>query len=302
MSALSRTHSDGFTLIELSVSLVIIALIIGGILIGRDLIREAEIRRMIAQLEQFNTAVNTFRVKYGCLPGDCVADGFGFDSRANGNNDGKIFPQGTFYPSPAYCNPAPGNCENADFWYHLSAARFIGNAFQPYADSALNMQVWNANTPSHAGRLIPRAVMGARGGLIYGQYNSDYGWSVAGAIISNSGSAHYQEILSPAHNFVLSHFVHPSSDRGGYVPSDIEAIDRKIDDGLPFTGRAIAWSSLLEGNVNPATTLNSQATGAFNHYCHSADDPPRYNIIGGEPSDPVVAYYYRCGFFVKGAF
>lgn len=60
----------GFTLIELSIVLVIIGLVIGGVLVGRTLITSAEIRGTISQIEKFDTATNTFRLKYGYLPGD----------------------------------------------------------------------------------------------------------------------------------------------------------------------------------------------------------------------------------------
>src|SRR5580693_9186033 len=62
----------GFTLIELSIVLVIIGLIIGGVLVGQDLINAAQARAIITDIERFNTAANTFESKYGCLPGDCV--------------------------------------------------------------------------------------------------------------------------------------------------------------------------------------------------------------------------------------
>ena len=60
----------GFTLIELSIVLIIIGLITGGILVGRDLVHAAEIRATISQEQRYNTAVNTFKLQYGYLPGD----------------------------------------------------------------------------------------------------------------------------------------------------------------------------------------------------------------------------------------
>ncbi|MBY0407531.1 MAG: prepilin-type N-terminal cleavage/methylation domain-containing protein [Rickettsiales bacterium] len=39
----TETQEQGFTLIELSIVLVIIGLIVGGVLVGQDLIRAAEI-------------------------------------------------------------------------------------------------------------------------------------------------------------------------------------------------------------------------------------------------------------------
>src|SRR5271156_1365895 len=69
----------GFTLIELSIVLVIIGLIVGGVLVGRDLIASAQVRSQITQIEKYNTATNTFRAKYGYLPGD-IPDPLAFNS------------------------------------------------------------------------------------------------------------------------------------------------------------------------------------------------------------------------------
>ena len=59
-----------FTLIEISIVLVIIGLIVGGVLVGRDLIRSAELQTIITDKNKYITAVNTFRTKYNELPGD----------------------------------------------------------------------------------------------------------------------------------------------------------------------------------------------------------------------------------------
>jgi prepilin-type N-terminal cleavage/methylation domain-containing protein len=45
----------GFTLIELSIVLVIIGLIVGGVLVGQDLVKAAGVRATISQIEKFNT-------------------------------------------------------------------------------------------------------------------------------------------------------------------------------------------------------------------------------------------------------
>lgn len=70
---MSRTFlRHGFTLIELSIVLVIIGLIVGGILAGNELVRAAKLRSLIKEVNQLTTAVNTFKGKYNCLPGDCA--------------------------------------------------------------------------------------------------------------------------------------------------------------------------------------------------------------------------------------
>jgi prepilin-type N-terminal cleavage/methylation domain-containing protein len=60
----------GFTLIELSIVLVVIGLIIGGIIIGQTLIQSAQIRRQTTEFGKWYAAVNTYRIKYNALPGD----------------------------------------------------------------------------------------------------------------------------------------------------------------------------------------------------------------------------------------
>jgi prepilin-type N-terminal cleavage/methylation domain-containing protein len=62
----------GFTLIELSIVLVIIGLIAGGILAGSELIHASKVRATVKRFTEIDTAVNTYRTKYACLPGDCV--------------------------------------------------------------------------------------------------------------------------------------------------------------------------------------------------------------------------------------
>ena len=84
-----RSHA-GFTLIELSIVLVIIGLLIGAVFVGRDLIHAAEIRSTISQIEKTKTAVASFKSKYNCLPGDCPNATDYFTGAVNGDGDGKI--------------------------------------------------------------------------------------------------------------------------------------------------------------------------------------------------------------------
>jgi prepilin-type N-terminal cleavage/methylation domain-containing protein len=68
MQALKKS---AFTLVELSIVLVIIGLVIGGVLVGKDLIKAAETRSAVSLITQIETATLTFRTKYNCIVGDC---------------------------------------------------------------------------------------------------------------------------------------------------------------------------------------------------------------------------------------
>lgn len=59
-----------FSLVELSIVLVILGLLTGGILAGQSLIRAAEIRAIATEAQRYAAAVNSFRDKYNQIPGD----------------------------------------------------------------------------------------------------------------------------------------------------------------------------------------------------------------------------------------
>lgn len=62
----------GFSLVELSIVLVILGLLTGGILAGQSLIRAAELRKVSQGFTRLQTAIYTFRDKYQALPGDML--------------------------------------------------------------------------------------------------------------------------------------------------------------------------------------------------------------------------------------
>ena len=64
--------NKGFTLVELSIIIVIVGLLIGGVLIGQSLIESAKINSQVKQLQQYDIAINNFKSKYSCLPADCA--------------------------------------------------------------------------------------------------------------------------------------------------------------------------------------------------------------------------------------
>jgi prepilin-type N-terminal cleavage/methylation domain-containing protein len=65
-----RHHRHAFSLIELSIVLVILGLLTGGILAGQSLIRAAEIRAVATELQRYATGMHSFRDKYFAIPGD----------------------------------------------------------------------------------------------------------------------------------------------------------------------------------------------------------------------------------------
>lgn len=61
---------QGFTLIEIAIVLVIIGLLIGGVLKGQELIRTAQVRSLITNMDGLKTAVFGFQDRFRAQPGD----------------------------------------------------------------------------------------------------------------------------------------------------------------------------------------------------------------------------------------
>jgi len=75
----------GFTLVELSIVLMIIGLLVGGILTAQELITSAKINTLSKETSQYDIAMKIFKEKYKYLPGDFPAEGFGVEP-GNGND------------------------------------------------------------------------------------------------------------------------------------------------------------------------------------------------------------------------
>ena len=75
MRKLFRSQA-GFTLVELAIGLVIIGLLIGAILGGAQMIKNAKIKRQINDLRGLYGAVYTYFDRFLQLPGDADADGY----------------------------------------------------------------------------------------------------------------------------------------------------------------------------------------------------------------------------------
>ena len=90
---------NGFTLLELSIVMVIIGLIIGGITVGQDLIRSAELNSVVTDINKYKTAINTFNLKYNAMPGDMSNATSYWGDQATGTNA---------CPDAAIANGTPG--------------------------------------------------------------------------------------------------------------------------------------------------------------------------------------------------
>jgi prepilin-type N-terminal cleavage/methylation domain-containing protein len=58
-----------FTLIELSIAMLILGLLIAGVLVASKMVNSAKLRKIIKERDQLEQAIIDFKVQYGALPG-----------------------------------------------------------------------------------------------------------------------------------------------------------------------------------------------------------------------------------------
>ena len=257
---MTQHRTAGFTLIELSIVLVIIGLVVGGILVGQDMIKAAEVRAQVSQIEKYNSAVNTFRGKFNVIPGDMPASaasqfGFTVGTYCNGNYAGARDGNGLIDGNQSPWLMAQVDGETGLFWTDLTSA-VAGNLIEgtfpnsgaPAIDCLTDGPVLT-KTPgtSYIGDYFPVGKIGS-GNFVYVYETSGYNWyGVSAVTLNNSGGQ-----LSS----------------GTTIPV-IQAsnIDKKIDDGLPTTGSVQAV--YLNGSLT-ATSFAPSAASDTTASCYNS--------------------------------
>jgi len=245
-----------FSLVELSIVLVILGLLTGGILAGKSLIRAAELRSVSTEYQRYTSAVYAFRDRYFALPGDMTnaTSVWGKDATNCNGNTG---------------NPnTPGTCNgNGDGLISLSGV--VGGtveAYQAWKQLALAGLVEGSYTGLGGGPTIStegalgvnrpasRAGGGAGWGLFY------YGTISSHFAISDNA---YGNAFVFAGDF-------PGTSPYHYVITPEEAwnIDTKLDDGKPQTGKiwAIFWALCTTAASSSAINGDYKLTET-NAYC-----------------------------------
>lgn len=227
--------NKAFSLLELSIVLVIIGLIAGGIVAGASMIRAAELRALMTEKEQHLIAVNTFREKYLGLPGDLknatafwgdnatvCADAAitnGTPGTCNGNSDGRL----------NYAAGTSDTGEEFQFWNQLSLAGLVNGTFTGVAGpAAIDDLLEDENIPSSK----------FSGAQWRARYLGDL-TIFATVTLTESHSSFFDieygnaiGITSTDTSLLLS-------------PAELWNIDKKMDDGRPAKGNIIAtpWNN-----------------------------------------------------------
>ena len=234
MGCAHNKNQNGFTLVEISIVMIIVGLLIGGTFGGMKLIENMQVNKAVQDLKAFDAGGLTFRDIYGRLPGDlrnpssrlpnCSAP----PCSTSGNGDRKI----------------GGDFDNANitvtdeafvYWQHLLAADLI-SGIKNVAD--LTYGEGQPENPITGGFMLM--------GMISGPF-----W------FTSVSSKH--AIITTEQGGVMA-----SSTDVDIIPCEpVRSIDRKIDDGRPGTGRVLSWGYCITSPASVNSDWSAPGSGPF---------------------------------------
>jgi prepilin-type N-terminal cleavage/methylation domain-containing protein len=156
--------TQGFTLVEIAIVLVIIGLLLGGILKGQEMITQAKIKNVIADFSGISAAYHGYVDRYKKIPGDDPCAGgtvaAGTCGTTTGRWTGATAGNGNGVVAGKY-NSATATDESRLWWDHLRRAGFVSGVgdLQPF--NALSGQI-GVQTGDSAGA----AALGGFAGIV----------------------------------------------------------------------------------------------------------------------------------------
>jgi prepilin-type N-terminal cleavage/methylation domain-containing protein len=246
----------GFTLLEMTIVLMIIGVLIGGITIGVSMLATSRLQTVMTDVDNYTTAVSNFKQMYQALPGDFITattvwgtdnltcpTGGGTSGTCNGDGNGQL----------TNGNGASKAGETFQFWQHLKLAGMFSKPAKNQAGSG-------GAYDSTIGTNVPAGPLRGSGFSVYwlgtiSSGNANYFWDRAS---SDTGDSPY------GHVFYFGKQVSGASTYGPVLtPDQAASIDAKTDDGSPATGKVRAMISTSA--LNPGcTTTAVPSTAAYN--------------------------------------
>jgi len=225
--------NNGFSLIELSIVLIIMGLIIAGALAGNDLLNTAKLRAVVSETSEYVTAIHNFKIQYEGLPGDLKTASSFWTTAQNGgtavqNGDGN---------SRIGTGASSDKAEPYYAWNHLSLSKYLPGTFT--GSSAANATI-GVNIPGS-------------------KYIASLGYGINYFTVPTYTDALSRQTVG---NIITigkgTTDAYPSG--AIFTPSDALYLDEKMDEGTPDSGKIFSFA----GNDSSNCTTGSGQSYTYN--------------------------------------
>lgn len=242
-----RTASRaGYTLVEMAVVITIISLLVGGVMVGQNMIRSSNIQATVAGVEKYRSATIKFQERFLELPGDfqSATTYWSGNGISNGNGNGRIGGDDAAAPNLNNDCAATNWQEQWNVWVHLSKAELIpgeysnpGNSNTIYIkkNPAVPLSPNVPKTEIDSGGYTLRFCGDITSSTTY--FNAPYGHTIQlGNGLSSQGGTR----------------------KGLFAPKEAAAVDGKLDDGYPHKGKVLG-PKMSDGYAPNCTNSDSNS-------------------------------------------
>jgi len=247
-------QTNGFSLVELAVVVVIIGLLIGGVIVGQSLLKTTELQAVAGEYARYTQAVRAFQDKHLALPGDfstatntwgaqhatastCITTASTSKLTCNGDGNGRITTQaGGAYATTYY--------EQFRAWQHLANEGLVSDIFSGISTAGTYNYTIGTN--------VPKSKFSNAGWRLINYTDDDRTAGVTGLPATAAGDIPANLVLW----FGGIYFENSNRMSNIITPNDARELDIKIDDGRPLTGKLVSQTDIgVLGN----TCVNSTA-------------------------------------------
>lgn len=259
------SKKSAFSLIELSIVLIVIGLLIAGITGGASLIKSSELRSVMGEARGYAVAVNAFYSQFNALPGDY---GTAVGSAAAGDGDSTI---------EYYSAATAAGSESANAWVALKAIGAV-------TDITTTSGPVIATTAPSFGATAPASKVKSSGwafdyrSISYTTSSPFTAESASQNVVVLSGAIGTAVTITSASATAHNSLVNGTNvSSAALLASDALSIDAKIDDGAATTGKVKGL------NPGVAAIPAAASTAVSNCYFGSAA-PYAYNTSNSSKS------------------
>jgi prepilin-type N-terminal cleavage/methylation domain-containing protein len=219
-------QKNAFTLVELAIVIVIIGLLVGGVLAGQELIKQARWRTLYSNIESYKAAHYGFVAKYNDWPGDSVRHSLFFPgagiAEGNGNKTIDWFR------------------ETYEYWRALSLAKLVKGTY-------------SGNVPAIQSDSFPKD--GSNYNYIYkcAQIDSHRLWGDPNACYYNASN------FPPTTSWQPHNVGYPI-----FTAMEAFEFDNKFDDGIPSSGNIKGYRPTPGGVCTDVDAFSGTQTGIYN--------------------------------------